>query len=220
MNRDVVIQELRARADPRNVEGMVRFGINPMNTLGISVVELRRLAKRTGTDHGLALELWETGFHEARILASMIDDPAEVTEAQMESWVKVFDSWDVCDQVCMNLFSKSRTAYEKAREWSSREPEFEKRAGFTLIAVLAWHDKKMQDKRFEEFLILITRQALDERNYVKKAVNWALRQIGKRNAALNKKAVKVARDIQKLGSPGARWIAADALRELTRGKIF
>lgn len=219
MNYAAVIQELKARANPKNVEGMARFGISPKNTLGVPVTELRKLAKRIPRDHSLALELWDSGIHEARILASMVDLPEKVSEAQMEQWVLEFDSWDVCDQVCMNLFGKSPAAYQKAIAWADRREEFVKRAGFAIMAVLAWHDKAAPDQRFERFFPIIKKHASDERNYVKKAVNWALRQIGKRNIRLQKKAITLAKEIQKQNSPPARWIAHDALRELTHAKI-
>lgn len=211
-----VIKRLKTWANSENVAGMVRFGINPQNTLGISLPRLRALAKEIGADHTLALDLWASGIHEARVLASMIDDPALVTSAQMERWVKDFDSWDVCDQVCMNLFDKTKLAHRKALAWSKRKPEFEKRAGFALMASLAWHDKTASDAAFLKFLPAIQRGATDERNFVKKAVNWALRQIGKRNRTLNREAIRAAREIQKLDSRAARWVTADALRELTR----
>ena len=218
-----VIKRLKTWANPGNVAGMARFGINPQNTLGVSIPSLRALAKEIGADHILALDLWASGIHEARILAGMIDDPAQVTSAQMERWVKDFDSWDVCDQVCMNLFDKTRLAHRKALAWSKRKPEFEKRAGFALMASLAWHDKTASDAAFLKFLPAIQRGATDERNFVKKAVNWALRQIGKRSRKLNREAIRTAREIQKLDSRAARWVAADALRELTspamRGRL-
>jgi 3-methyladenine DNA glycosylase AlkD len=194
---------------------MARFGINPQNTLGIPIPRLRALAKEIGSDHALALDLWASGIHEARILAGMIDHPALVTNAQMERWAKDFDSWDVCDQICMNLFDKTRLAHRKALAWSKRKPEFEKRAGFVLMASLAWHDKTASDTAFLKFLPAIQRGATDERNFVKKAVNWALRQIGKRSRKLNREAIRAAREIQKLDSRAARWVAADALRELS-----
>lgn len=210
-----VVSRLRSMADPENVAGMARFGINSENTLGVSVPSVRKLAGEIGCDHGLALKLWKTGIHEARLLAGFVDDPAAVTEGQMERWAAEFDSWDVCDQVCSNLFDKTPFAVRKAREWSRRKEEFVKRAGFVLMAAIAVHDKKAEDKLFESFLPIIKRESGDERNFVRKAVNWALRQIGKRNARLNKSAVKAAREIQKLDSKTAKWVAADALRELT-----
>ncbi|MDD5171823.1 MAG: DNA alkylation repair protein [Candidatus ainarchaeum sp.] len=209
-----IVRKLKRLSNPKNVEGMKRFGINPHNTLGIPIPVLRKIAKDIGRDHAIALDLWSSGLHEGRILASMIDDPDAVTEKQMESWVKHFDSWDDCDQVCMNLFSKTKSAYTKAAEWSASDEEFVKRAGFALMACLAWTDKKADDKQLERFLPLIKKASSDERNFVKKAVNWALRQIGKRNIRLNKKAIATARIIQKTDSKSARWIANDALREL------
>jgi 3-methyladenine DNA glycosylase AlkD len=194
---------------------MARFGINPENTFGVSIPNLRQIAKETGKDHALAQQLWASGIHEARILASMVDDPKMVTEEQLERWVKDFDSWDVCDQCCMNLFEKTQFAYQKAVEWSSNDKEFIKRTGFVLMARLAVSDKKADDKQFEPFLPIIKRESTDNRNFVKKAVNWALRQIGKRNLNLNGKAVETAKEIQEIDSKSARWIASDALRELT-----
>ena len=212
---DQIIQKLKSLANPKNVEGMARFGISPNNTLGISVPVLRDIAREAGKDHQLAQELWASGIHEARTLACFVDKPELVTESQMEGWVKNFDSWDVCDLCCANLFDRTKFAFRKAAEWSGREEEFVKRAGFTLMATLAVHDKKATNADFQKFLPLIKKGAADERNFVKKSVNWALRQIGKRNASLNKMAIKTAEEIQKIDSKSARWIAADALRELT-----
>jgi len=209
-----IIKQLKSLSNPEAVEGMARFGINPRNTFGVSIPNLRKIAKAAGKDHKLALQLWDSGIHEARILSGFIDDPALVTLEQMEEWASDFDSWDVCDQVCSNLFDKTSSAYQKAIEWAGREDEFVKRAGFVLMASLAVHDKAAGENEFEKFLSMIKREAFDERNFVKKAVNWALRQIGKRNAYLNKLAVKTAVEIQKLHSRSARWIAADAIREL------
>ena len=209
-----IIKQLKSLSNPEAVEGMARFGINPRNTFGVSIPNLRKIAKAAGKDHELALQLWDSGIHEARLLSGFIDDPALVTLEQMEEWVSDFDSWDVCDQVCSNLFDKTSSAYRKALEWAGREEEFVKRAGFVLMASLAVHDKADGENEFERFLSMIKREASDGRNFVKKAVNWALRQIGKRNAYLNKLAVKTAGEIQKLHSRSARWIAADAIREL------
>ena len=210
-----VLEKLKTLSDPKVVEGMARFRINPENTYGVSIPNLRRIAKEVGVDHALAQQLWVSGIHDARILASMIDDPKIVTEEQMESWVKDFDSWDVCDECCMNLFVKTRFAYQKASEWSSNDKEFIKRAAFVLMACLAVSDKKAVDIKFEPFFPLIKREAGDNRNFVKKAVNWALRQIGKRNLNLNKRAIEIAKEIQRMDSRSARWIASDAIRELT-----
>ena len=193
---------------------MARFGINPANTYGVSIPILRKMAREIGKNHELALELWETGIHEARLLACFIDRPDMIAEEQMERWVKDFDSWDVCDQCCGNLFDRTRFAHKKAVEWCGREEEFVRRAGFVLMACLAVHDKKAGDQAFIEFLPLIKTHSGDDRNYVKKAVNWALRQIGKRNQNLNEVAIKTAEEIKQLDSRSARWIASDALREL------
>jgi 3-methyladenine DNA glycosylase AlkD len=209
-----VISLLNALANPDNAGGMARFGINPENILGISMPEIKKLAKQAGRDHTLALRLWESGIHEARILASLVDEPSAVTEEQADKWVRDLDSWDVCDQLCMNLLWITPFAYNKCFEWASRDEEFVKRAGFALMAHLAWRDKDAPDERIAGFLPVIKKEATDERNFVKKAVNWALRQIGKRNLALNKQAIATAREIQSLDSKSARWIAADALREL------
>ncbi|MEK6657552.1 MAG: DNA alkylation repair protein [Nitrospirota bacterium] len=215
MNYTDVLKKLKSLSNPKAVAAMARFGINPENTYGISIPNLRKIAKQIGKEHTLAQQLWAAAIHEARILAGMIDDPQMVTEKQMEDWVRDFDSWDVCDQVCMNLFEDTSFAFKKAIAWSKRKEEFVKRAGFVMMARLAVSDKKADDKQFEKFLPIIKREAKDERNFVKKAVNWALRQIGKRNLKLNKKAIETAKEIQKIDSKSARWIAADALRELT-----
>jgi 3-methyladenine DNA glycosylase AlkD len=209
-----IVAWIKSQYNAKNVEGMARFGISSKNTYGVSIPLLRGMGKKIGKDHKLAQELWASGIHEARILAALIDDPKQVTEKQMESWVKDFESWDVCDQVCMNLFDKTEFAWKNVREWSNRDEEFVKRAAFALIASLASHDKKASDAEFEKLLPLIRGASTDERNFVKKAVNWALRGIGKRNLALNKKAIACAKEIQKIDSKAARWNAADALREL------
>jgi 3-methyladenine DNA glycosylase AlkD len=193
---------------------MAKYGITVEKRLGISVPDMRKLAKELGRDHRLALDLWRTGIAEAKIVAGMVGDPAKLTEEEMEEWVKGIDSWDVCDQVCMNLFEKNQLAWKKIVDWSDREEEFVKRTAFSLIACLAWHDKKASDEKFIELLPLIVREATDERNFVKKAVNWALRNIGKRNLNLNRAALETAREIRLLDSKTARWIAADAIREL------
>lgn len=214
-----ILKRIESLAKPGNREGMARYGINIDNAFGVSIYELRKIAKEVGTNHKLAIELWETGNHEARILAGMIDDPAEVTEQQMEEWVRDFNSWDVCDQVCSNLFDQTRYAYKKAVEWTKRDEEFVKRSGFVLMAALSVHDKTAADSKFEKFFPIIVKHATDERNFVKKAVNWALRQIGKRNIALNHRAIAVAKEIEKIDSKSARWIAKDALRELQSDKV-
>lgn len=215
-----IIKTLEALANPANVAGMARYGISPVGTLGVPMPVLRRMAKAIGRRHDLADELWRSAIHESRILAALIDDPGKVTDDQMERWVLEIDSWDVCDQLCSNLFSRTILAREKAAAWSGRPETFVKRAGFVLMACLAVHDKKVDDALFVEFLRLIVREAGDDRNFVKKAVNWALRQIGKRNPALNRLSVETAREIQGINAKSARWIAADALRELTDEKSW
>lgn len=198
---------------------MARFGIRGKNILGVPKPILDKLARAIGKDHALALKLWDSKIHEARILAALVDIPEKVTPAQMEKWVGDFDTWDICDQVCGHLFDRVPRARRKALEWSRRKKEFEKRAGFVLMAALSVHDKKATDELFLSFLPVIRREAWDERNFVKKAVNWALRQIGKRNRKLNRAAIAEAKRIQKLEIPSARWIAADALRELKSRRI-
>jgi 3-methyladenine DNA glycosylase AlkD len=211
----ILIKKLKSLSNPEAVAGMARFGINPKNTYGVSIPVLRKMAKQIGQNHLLAQRLWSSGIHEARILAGMIDPPEEVTEKQMERWVRDFDSWDVCDQVCSHLFDRTKFAHEKAIDWSERGEEFVKRAEFVLMAALAVHDKEAGDGEFLKFLPMIKREARDERNFVKKAVNWALRQIGKRNLHLNQMASKTAKEIQGIDSKAAKWIASGAIRELT-----
>jgi 3-methyladenine DNA glycosylase AlkD len=223
-----IIKKLESFENPKNIEGMARFGINPKYALGISIPVLRGLSKDIRKDpdyksntnklHGLAQDLWKSKIHEARILASMVDVPDLLTEKQMDSWIKDFNSWDLCDQTCMNLFWKHPSAYKKAQEWTKLKPEFERRAGFSLMAVLAWYDKSTPDLKFENFFPFIEECVTDKRNYVKKAVNWALRQIGKRNPNLKVKSKKLAEEITKdyPNSKSAQWIAKDALRELNQ----
>ncbi|NYT11164.1 MAG: DNA alkylation repair protein [Methanomassiliicoccales archaeon] len=206
-------------ASPTGSEGMARYGIRSEKVLGLSMGELREMAKELGKDHQLALCLWAAGFHESRILAALIDDPSRVTEEQIESWAMDFDNWAVCDSVCASLFRRTQFARSKCLEWPSREEEYVKRAGFTLMAALAVHEKKEGDGLFESFFEIIERESMDDREYVKKGVNWALRQIGKRNSSLNKKAIQVAERISNLDSKAARWIASDALRELKSEKV-
>jgi 3-methyladenine DNA glycosylase AlkD len=215
-----ILQELKSKGDPRNVEGMARFGIKSSDTFGVPTPEIRRLGKRLGKDHSLAAKLWATGNLEARTLASLVDDPKKVTVRQMESWAGEFDSWAICDGCCFNLFDKTPFAYDKAIEWSGRQEEFVKRAGFALMAGLALHDKKADDLRFLQFLPAILEQADDERNFVKKAINWALRQIGKRDLKLNRAAVGIAEELKRRDSKAARWVAADAIRELTSDAVM
>jgi len=209
-----LIAELRAHANPANVAGMARYGIATDRAFGVPIPILRALAKRAGKDHRLAGELWASGIHEARILATMVEDPARITPAQMDRWARDFDSWDVCDQTCQNLFRSTSHACSKAAEWSGAKREYVRRAGFALMAGLAVQRNKLDDAQFESFLELIEGAATDDRNLVKKAVNWALRQIGKRNARLLGKAIAAAERIERQDARPARWIAKDALREL------
>jgi 3-methyladenine DNA glycosylase AlkD len=216
---EIVLERLKSKARPDQLEGMARFGMTIEQRLGVSVPDMRAIAKEVGRGHELALELWKTGIAEAKIVAAMIDEPQKLTEEQMEDWVKGIDSWDVCDQVCQNLFEKTPLAWQKIIDWSEREQEFVKRTAFSLMACLAWHDKKAKDERFIELLPVIIKNARDERNFVKKAVNWALRNIGKRNSNLNKAALDAARVIRGFDSRTARWIASDAIRELASGAV-
>ena len=209
-----VVAELRSAADPSRLPGMARVGIRVDDALGVSIPDCRRIARAHRGDRELAFDLWSTAIHEARIVASMVDDATLVTPAQMETWVVDFDSWDVCDQVCSNLFGPSAHAFPAARAWVRRDEEFVKRAGFTLIAERAVRDRDHDDAFWVGWFPVIRAGAVDERNYVKKAVNWSLRQIGKRNLALNEAATAEAETLLELGSPSARWIARDALREL------
>ena len=210
-----IIAQLRTLRSPRDAEGQRRFGIAPRGEhLGIRAPVLREIARRHRRDHALALELWAAGLHEARVLAALIDDPARVTRAQMEQWARECDNWGVTDACCCVLFDRTEFAIEKAHQWSRRRAEFVKRGGFVLMAGLAVHRKELPDEVFVEFLPVIRREATDGRNFVKKAVNWALRQIGKRNPRLRRAAIAEARRIHRIDSSSARWIATDALREL------
>lgn len=210
-----VISSLKEKADARYHAGMQRFGIANEKALGVKIPEVRKLARLIKKDHILAQALWDTDIHEARILASMIDDPKQVTPQQIDSWTRDFTTWDVCDQVCGNLFDRTPYVIDKAVEFSTREEEFVKRAGFVLMAEYAVHDKKAANDVFINFLPIIEREAWDERNFVKKAVNWALRQIGKRNSTLRPLAIQCAERILLQNSKAAKWIASDALKELS-----
>jgi len=214
-----LLTELRAHANPANVAGMARYGISTAGTLGVPVHVLRRMAKGAGKDHALAAELWKSGIHEARILATLVDEPARVTARQMDRWARDLDSWDVCDQACQNLFRYTPMAFAKAAQWARAKPEFVRRAGFSLMAGLASRAKDAPDEQFAAFLPLIAEAAGDDRNMVKKAVNWALRGIGKRNQRLHKLALAAAEEIARQELRSARWIAADALRELRDPKV-
>lgn len=211
-----LIRHLKSLANPENVNELERFGINRNKALGIRIPILRKLAERHRYDHQLALALWASDIHEARILASMVDDPVQVTDAQMEIWVNDFDSWDLCDQVCMNLFDKHPLSYKKAVDWSQHNDEFVKRAGFVLMASLAVHDKQTVDSAYEPFFERIQIGAQDNRNFVKKAVNWALRQIAKARPNLTGRCVQLACELAESNSKSARWVGKDALREFEK----
>ena len=214
-----VMMALQSKAKPENLEGMARFAIVGDRRMGVSVPDMRKIAKSIGMNHQLALDLWDTGVPEAMIVAGMIADPDALTEQQMEDWVVDINSWDICDQVCMNLFEKTPLANKKIHDWSTRDEEFVKRAAYALIACLAWHDKEAGDEEFIEYFPIISAGATDERNFVKKAVNWGLRNIGKRNLNLNAKAIELAHQINQIDSRSARWIASNALRELESDKV-
>ena len=224
MTFDQIIKKLKSLENLENIAGMARFGITAKKAFGISAPQLKQIAKdikkETENRHKLALELWATEIHEARIIAYLIDDPKEVTPEQMELWAKGFDNWAICDGTCGHLFCKTSFAYEKAFDWSEREEEFVKRAGIVLIAWLAVHDTKADDAKIAQFLPILEKHSDDERNFVKKAVNWSLRQIGKRNLTLHKLAIETGEKIRLRNTKAARWIAADALRELTDEKTI
>jgi 3-methyladenine DNA glycosylase AlkD len=213
------LAELRRLGEKRNIEGMARFGIVAKNVYGVAKPKMDELARRIGKDHRLALELWGTEVHDARILAGMIDEPKKVTAVQMNRWVRDFDNWDVCDGTCCHLFVFAGVAWDRAREWTKRTAEFEKRAGFALLAYLAYRDKTATDAQYEKVLPILLREAHDDRNFVRKAVNWALRNIGKRNLSLNRAAIQTAERMKRMDSRAARWIAADALRELNSDAV-
>jgi 3-methyladenine DNA glycosylase AlkD len=208
------VAELKRLGEKKNVAGMARFGIRAKKVFGVSKPKLDELAKRIGKNHELGKELWETRIHDARLLAVLISEAEKVNAKQMDRWVKDFDNWDVCDGSCCHLFVFAAPAWKKAFEWTRRKKEFEKRAGFALAAFLVVHDKRAADASYREFLKAIEREAWDDRNFVRKAVNWALRNIGKRNLPLNRAAIASAERIRRQDTRAARWIAADAIREL------
>ncbi len=209
------LSSLERMSTRRDRENLARFGITASKAYGVSMANMQKLAKRIGQDHELALALWDTGWYEARMLTSFVDDPARVTPAQMDRWCRDFDNWGICDTVCFHLFDRTPYAWAKVAQWSGKRDEFVKRAAFALLASLAGHDKKADDKAFVESLRLVERAATDERNFVKMGVSWALRRIGRRNAALHAAAVKVARRLTASPEAAARWVGSDALRELT-----
>ena len=210
-----IITKLKAKARPDQLAGMARYGMKTENRLGVQIPELRRLAKEIGKDHKLGLELWRTGIAEARILASMVDEPEKLTNQQMDNWVKDIDSWDVGDQTCMNLFEKTPLAWKKIEEWSQRPEGFVKRTAFGLLACIAWHSKTATDEQFTALFPIIAQGATDERKSIQKAVSWALRNIGKRNPQLNWTAIQLAQKILETKTKPTRWVASDVTRELT-----
>lgn len=214
-----IVERLKSRSNPKAVEGMARYGIVSKKVFGVCTPTLRHMAKEIGINHELAMELWATNIFDARVIAMMVEDPNSISEKQTNEWVKDFDNWAICDGCCIHLFRKTPFAWKKAKEWVRRKEEFVRRAGFVMMATLAVHDKKVEDKKFISLFPSIKRAANDERNGVKKAVNWALRQIGKRNLALNQQAILLAGELKNMNSAGARWIAADALRELKSAAV-
>ena len=209
------LETLQAMSTQRDRDNLTRFGITANKAFGVSMAKMQLLAKRLGRSHDLAAALWDTGWYEARMLTSFVDDPARVTSAQMDRWCRDFDNWGICDTVCFHLFDRTPHAWTKVAKWHNNREEFARRAAFALLASLALHDKRAPDERFVESLALIERAATDDRNFVKKGVSWALRLIGRRNRALNAEAVKVARRLSASPEPSARWIGKGALRELT-----
>lgn len=209
-----ILRRLKAQGSAENVAGMARFGITVRNAYGVPTGPLEAMARELGRNHGLARELWATGNREARIVSTYIADPKALTRSEMDRWVRDFDSWDICDGCAIHLFRKSPFAWERALKWAVQKREFVRRAGFAMIATLAVHDKQAPDETFLEVLPLIEQTAEDDRNFVKKAVNWALRQIGKRNAALSVAAMQVAERLAQSENRTARWIGKDAIRDI------
>ena len=209
-----ILKKLKSLSRLDQLEGMARYGIVTNNRLGVSIPDIRKISKDFGKNHETALNLWKTGYQDAKITAALIDEPDKVTESQMNEWVKEIDSWDVCDQICMNLFDKTPYAWGKIIEWSKRDEEFVKRTAFSLLACLAWHDKNADDNKFIRYFPLIKKNSSDERNYVKKAVSWSLRHIGKRNINLHKAALTLAYEIKQIDTKTAKWIGSDVIRDL------
>lgn len=215
-----MISQLRGFANPRNRDGMSRFGITTESALGVSVPQIRSIAKGCPKSTELAQELWQSGIHEARILAALVANPKDFPATRMDEWVADFDSWDVCDQCCGVLFKHTPFAVDKVRQWAASDLEYTRRAAFALVAVLSLKSSKLSDDEFEGFLSLVKTHAADSRNMVKKAVNWALRQIGKRNLHLHALALELSRELKESPSSTTRWIGADAFRELSNEKII
>jgi 3-methyladenine DNA glycosylase AlkD len=213
---EAILDEMRSLGNPNASREMARFGIHATNVIGLSVPQIRAIARRVGSDQELAGQLWATGIHDARILASLVGDPRKITRTTMDRWTGDFASWDICDACCCNLFDRTPYRWQKVRKWARNEGEFVRRAAFATLAGLAVHDKAAEDRLFLDALPLIEKYAFDDRNFVRKSVNWALRNIGKRNATLRPPAIACAQRIRAQGTRAARWIAADALRELVR----
>ena len=210
-----VLAELEAMSTTRDRDNLVRFGITAKKAFGVSMANTQRIAKRVGRSHELAAALWETGWYEARALTAFVDEPARVTSSQMDRWCRDFDNWGICDTLCFHLFDRTPYAWAKVEQWHDRRGEFVRRAAFALLASLALHDKKAPDQPVRDSLALIESAAMDDRNFVKKGVSWALRLIGRRSLALNRDAVALARQLSASPDPAARWIGKDAVRELT-----
>jgi 3-methyladenine DNA glycosylase AlkD len=206
---------LERRGTKKNRDGMARYAIVAPKAFGVSVADIRQLARKMGRDHELAAALWETGWYEARMLTAFVEDPDRVTPAQMDRWAGDFDNWAICDTLCFHLFDRTPHAWRKIEQWSTKRDEFVKRAAFALLASVALHDKKEADKPFLRSLKLIERGATDERNFVKKGVSWALRSVGRRSTALNAPSVALAKRLVESSESAPRWIGRDALRELT-----
>lgn len=219
MEFNEIINELESLKNEENIKGMARFKIDPAKVYGVKIPQLRKIAKKTGKNHQLALKLWDYGFHETRLIATMIDEEELVNEEQLEKWVHDFNTWDITDQACLNLFDKVPLAREKIFEWCESDYEFVKRCAFSLIAVLTVHDKKASDDYFRTFFPIIKSSSTDNRNFVKKAVNWALRFIGKRSKPLNIEAIELSNELLEMDSKSAKWIARNALKELESEKV-
>jgi 3-methyladenine DNA glycosylase AlkD len=211
-----VLAWLKQRGTQRNRDGMARYGLPSRNTFGVSMATMQSEAKRIGTNHELALALWKTGWFEARNMAAFVGDPARVTPALMNAWCRDFDNWGTTDTVCFKLFDRSPHAWKMVSQWVKEKGEFQKRAGFVLIACLAQHDKTAKDASFEKFFSMIERGASDDRNFVKKGVSWALRGLGHRNKALHAMAIKTATKLSKSDNATERWVGKDVLRDITR----
>ena len=210
---------LKARGNPKFRDGLARYGLPTEKAFGVSVATIKQYARTLGRDHGLANALWKTGWTDARMLAAMVGEPDRVTPREMDTWCSDFDSWGIVDTVCFTLWDRSPHAWKKAKQWTTRKPEFEKRAGFVLMACLAAHDKTAKDAGFLEFLPLIEKGASDDRNFVKKGVSWALRHIGHRNAKLHAAAIRTARRLGASDDPTRRWVGKDAQRDLLRPAV-